>query len=149
MRKYQYILGLTLLTLTFSILGCGQSGLLDPSGVLGGDALGYGRTTSGSGELEGGGYNVADLLIGSWERTTDVGYNIIVTFSRNGQYTVEIEIQGFKETTERGTYQVDISAMEITFNPEYPGNIDSYTEPFSITDNGRTLYLGNYQYSRI
>ncbi|MHB2153139.1 hypothetical protein ACX8XN_01930 [Calditrichota bacterium GD2] len=139
-RNYLIILA----ALSLLIFACGQSGLNNPVGVLGGSNEGYENTIDFSGN--GGAYDLpgeSDELIGTWKSyQADMGGYIYLTFSSDGKYELEVEILESRQTVDRGSYEVNGNI--ITFYSEFgPVNQSEYYIE------GNNLYLDGEKFTRV
>ncbi len=145
MKMSKYILTIILMvTFLFLWQSCGQSGLNNPFGVLGGGVNGYG--SSGIRDYTGGD-NTGDFvgtspnLIGTRRYEVFQDNYEFYRFFPDGRYQHGVQVLDQTQIIDAGTYEVN--GNTITF---YPTNLPAYSLTFLIS--GNTLTLGDTQYQR-
>ena len=143
MKNIKYIFTLLLFLSSFLLWqSCGQGGLDNPLGVLGGGFNGYGssgfRDYSGR---TGDGGGTQPNIVGNWRHEVVQGSYEIYRFTATGQYEHSVEAYGQTQIIDEGTYS--INGNTIIFHMDTGG---SYSKDFSLS--GNTLILDGVTFHR-
>ncbi|APF19657.1 hypothetical protein Calab_0120 [Caldithrix abyssi DSM 13497] len=139
-RNYLIILA----AVSLLIFACGQSGLNNPVGVLGGSNEGYGNKIDFSGN--DGEFDLpadGNELIGTWRSyQADMGGYIYLTFYSDGKYEFEVEVYESRQIFDRGSYEVNGNTITFYSDSGPVNHSEYYIE-------GNNLYLDGEKFTRV